>query len=80
MCFSLGWIEQLIVWLIVVIAVVAIIRLLVPFLTGLIGLPLVAEIINIVLWAVVAIMCVYIAFSLIGCLIGSGNLIHPFPR
>ena len=61
-----------------VIAIVAIIRLLVPFLTGMIGIPIVAQIINIVLWAVVAIMCVYIIFALIGCLLGGGGLLH-FP-
>lgn len=79
MCFSLGWLEQLCVWLIVVVAVVTIIRLLVPFLTGLIGLPIVGQIINIVLWAVVAIMCVYIVFELIGCLLGGGGMLH-FPH
>jgi len=79
MCFSLGWLEQLIVWLIIVFAVVALIRLLVPYLAGLIGIPLVAQIINIVLWAVVAIMCVYIIFALLSCLLGAGGLVH-LPR
>jgi hypothetical protein len=78
MCFSMAWIEQLCIWLIMVISVVAIIRLLVPYLTGLIGVPIVAQIINIVLWAVVAIMCVYIIFALIGCLLGGGGILH-FP-
>lgn len=73
-CFSLPWIEQLCIWLIVVIAVVSIIRLLVPYLTGLIGIPLVAQIVNIVLWAVVACMAVYIIFALISCLIGGMHL------
>lgn len=80
MCFSLAWIEQVCVWLIVVIAIVSIIRLLVPYLMGLIGIPIVAQIINIVLWAVVAIMCVYIIFALISCLIGSGGGLMHFPR
>ena len=79
-CFSLGWIEQLCIWLIIVTAVIAIIKLLVPYLTGLIGVPIVAQIINIVLWAVVAIMCVYIIFALISCLIGSGGGLLHFPR
>jgi hypothetical protein len=77
-CFSLGWIEQLCIWLIIVIAIVSIIKLLVPFLAGLIGFPIVAQIINIVLWAVVAIMCVYIIFALISCLIGGMHF--PVPR
>ena len=79
MCFSLAWIEQLCVWLIVVAALVAIINLSVPYLTGLIGIPIVAQIIKIVLWAVVAIMCVYIIFGLIACLLGSGGGLLHFP-
>ena len=77
-CFSLAWIEQLCIWLIMVIAIVSIIKLLVPYLLGLIGIPLVGQIINIILWAVVAIMCVYIIFTLIGCLVGGGGIMH-FP-
>lgn len=79
MCFSLNWIEQLCIWLIVLFALVAIIRLLVPFLTELIGFPIVGQIINIVLWAVVAIMCVYIIFALISCLLGAGGGLIHFP-
>ena len=78
-CFSLGFLEQLIIWLIVVIAIVSVIKLLVPFLTGLIGIPIVGQVINIVLWAVVAIMCVYIIFALLSCLLGAGGGLH-FPR
>ena len=78
-CFSLGWIEQICVWLIVVAALVAIINLLVPYLTGLIGLPIVAQIIKIVLWAVVAIACVYIIFALLSCVLGSGGGLLHFP-
>jgi hypothetical protein len=80
MCFSLGWLEQLFVWLIIVSAVVALIRLLLPYLTSLIGIPLITQALNIVLWAVVAIMCVYIIFALISCLIGSGGGLLHFPR
>lgn len=80
MCFSLAWLEQLFVWLIIVSAVVALIRLLLPYLTSLIGIPLITQALNIVLWAVVAIMCVYIIFALISCLIGSGGGLMHFPR
>jgi len=79
-CFSLGWIEQLCIWLIIVFAIVAIIRLLVPFLAGMIGIPVVAQIINIVLWAVVAIMCVYIIFALIACLLSASGGLHLLPH
>lgn len=43
MCFTLGWLEQLIVWLIVIVAVVAIIRLLIPFLDSLTSAVLTAR-------------------------------------
>lgn len=73
MCFSLGWIEQLCVWFVILWAVVAIIRLAVPYLVGLIGIPIVGQIITIVLWAVVAIMAIHIIFALISCLVGAGG-------
>lgn len=79
-CLSLGFVEQLCIWLVIVCAIVAIIKLLVPFLTGLIGFPIIGQIINIVLWAVVAIMAIYIIFALIGCLLGAGGGLAHFPR
>ena len=77
-CFSLEWIEQLLIWLVVIIAIVAIIRLVLPYLLSLFGPQpagggIVFRIISIVLWAVVAIFCIYIAFDLIACLISSGG-------
>ena len=78
-CFTLGWLEQVCVWLVIVAALVAIINLVVPYLTSLIGLPIVAQIISIALWAMVAIMCIYIVFALIGCLLGSGGSLLHFP-
>ena len=79
-CLSLAFLEQLCIWLIVVIAIVSIIKLLVPFLTGLIGFPIVGQILNIILWAIVAILCVYIIFALLSCLLGSGGGLMHFPR
>lgn len=78
-CFSLGWIEQLCVWIVCVIALVAIINLVLPWLTAQIGVPIVAQIIRIVLWAVVAIACIYIIFALLACILGGGGLLH-FPH
>lgn len=76
MCFTLGWLESVLVWLVVLAAVIAIIRLLVPWLTGLIGLPMIGQILNIVLWAIVAIAVIYIAFDLISCLLHAGGGLH----
>ena len=78
-CFSLSFLQQLIIWVIVIAAIVAVIRLLVPYLTSLIGFPIIGRIIEIVLWAVVAIAVVYLIFGLLGCLLGSGGGLH-LPR
>jgi hypothetical protein len=78
-CLSLGFVEQLLVWLIIVVAVVAVIKLLIPFLDGLTGFPIVGQIISILLWAIVAIMILYVIFGLLSCLVGSGPGLH-LPR
>ncbi len=76
-CFSLGWLEGLCVDLIIIAAIVAIIRLVVPWLLSLLGAGgIVAQIINIVLWAIVAIFAVYIVFGLLSCLVGGGATFH----
>ena len=77
MCLSLAFAEQLIVWLIIVVAIVAIIRLLVPMLDALTGLPTIGQIINIILWVIVAVALVYIIFGLLSCLFGGGHLTLP---
>jgi hypothetical protein len=73
MCFSLEWIEQLLVWLVIVCAIIAILRLLLPWVAGQLGIPIIAQAIQIVLWAVIAIIVIYFCFALISCL-GSGRL------
>jgi len=74
-CFSLGWVEHILIQIIVIIAVVAIIRLLIPFVLRALGVAgsVVVQAINIVLWAVVAIFVIIICFDLIECLLGSGG-------
>ncbi len=79
MCFSLAFFQDLCVDIVIIAALVAVIRLLVPWLTGLIGMPIIAQIINIVLWAVVAIFCIYVIFGLLGCAVGGfhvGPMLH----
>ena len=78
-CFSLLWIQQLIIWIIVVAAIVAIIRVVVPWLTTVMGGTMpgpVLAILNIVMWAVIAIAVVIIVFDLLAC-IASGPRILP---
>lgn len=72
MCFTLVWLAQLFIWAIVIGAIVAIIRLLLPVVLANLGLAgsMVARIIGIVLWAFVLILIVYFAFDMISCLAG----------
>jgi len=82
MCFSLVWIEQILIWAVIVIAVVAILKLLIPFILSQLGASgsVIMAAINIVVWAFVAIIVIYICFALIGCLLSSGHLAFPSPR
>lgn len=75
MCFTLGWLEQLLIWVVVVCAVFAIIRLLVPFVLSQLGAggSIIAQAISIVLWAIIAIFVIYICFALVGCLLSMGG-------
>lgn len=74
MCFSLGWLEQVFIWLIVVGAIVALIKLCLPWVLTNIGAPggTIIAAIKIVLWAIVAIFVVYFIFDLVSCLLGGG--------
>lgn len=74
-CFSLVWLQQMLVWLVIVAAIVAIIRLLIPWITS-ITFPIVGQVLEIVLWAALAIIAIYIIFGLISCLIGMGGGLH----
>ena len=74
MCFSLPWFEELLVSLVIFVAVIAILRLFLPWIFGVLGVstgPLLA-IINIIIWAIVVIYAIYIVFALIECLLASG--------
>lgn len=77
MCFTLGWIEQLLVWLVIVCAVIAILRLLLPWVAAQLGIPILAQVIQIVLWAVIVIFVIYFCFALLSCLGGGGLPLFP---
>ena len=72
-CFSFGWLEQLLVWLVIVFAIIAILRLVVPWVAAQIGIPLVAQVLNIILWAIIVILVIYICFALLSCLLSMGG-------
>ena len=73
-CFTLGWLQQFLVWCVIVGAVIAIIRLVVPWVMAQVGIPLLSQAINIILWAVVCIFVIYIIFALLSCVVGMGGI------
>jgi len=73
MCFSLYWVEQVLIWLVVLGAVIALLRLIVGYVLPQIGLDsgivtLVAQVVRIVIWAIVLIAVIIFVFDLISCL------------
>lgn len=81
MCFTFDWLLHLCIWAIIIGAVIAIVRLVVPYaFVQLGGGGMIVQIINIVLWAFVACVVVYIAFALISCLISMGGGMTLMPR
>jgi hypothetical protein len=76
-CFGLGWIEQFLVWLVVICMVIALLRLLVAFVVPRLGLSaeivtFVVKAITIVIWAIVLIACIYFIFDIIACALSGG--------
>ncbi len=81
MCFSLNWIASFLVWLIVICAVVALLRLIIGFVLPKLGwgaeiVSVVVAAFRIVIWAIILIALVFFVFDLIACLGPS----MPFPR
>ena len=74
MCFTMAWLQQLFINLVIIGAVYAIIKLLVPLVLANFGCgAVIGQIINIVLWAIILIFVIYIAFALISCLLSMGG-------
>jgi hypothetical protein len=69
MCFSAAWFVNLLVWLIVICAVVAIFRLVLPTVLGWLGVAgtLVMQVLNIILIAFVLIVLVWFCYDLLLC-------------
>ena len=76
MCFSLDWIMHLLILAVCVGAVVAVVKLLLPYVMGPLGEMggLVLKILTIIFWAVILIMIIYFAFELLSCLFGGGGM------
>jgi len=78
-CLSLGFLQALIIQCIIIAVVVGVVQILVPWLVSFTGWAMLGQIVNIIMWGIIAILIVYIVFALLGCLVGSGGF-HPFPR
>ena len=82
-CFSLLWLKDLLIWLVILVAIFAILNLLIPFVLrhagGVLGegVNIVIAALRIVFWALVVIVVIIICFDLISCLIGHGGLSLP---
>jgi hypothetical protein len=70
MCFSLAWVFQLLIWLVIIGAVVMIMRLLLPFVLGMFGVvgDLVMQVINIIIGAIIIIALLLFVLDLITCM------------
>ncbi len=81
MCFSLAWLANLLIWIIVVCAVVALVRLLIAFVLPHLGiggpiLDFIVKALWIVLWAVICIAAVVFVFDLVACILPSMPRLH----
>lgn len=78
-CFSLQFWEQAAILIVVAIGLWSIIKLFLPYLME--RLPaIVVQIINIVIWVVIAIICIIIIFGLLSCLLSIGGGLFHLPR
>jgi len=74
MCFSLEFLKAILILAIVIVATIAILKLLVPFIASKLGMSLgegwnlCVAIFRIFIWAIILIVIVIFAFQLISCL------------
>lgn len=80
MCFTLGWLEGMLVYLVAVVAVIMILKLLIPWIIGQLGIPLLGQVLSIVLWAIITILVIYAVFALLSCLFAGGMPLLPHSR
>ena len=66
MCFSGAYLVQLLVTLVIICAVIAVVRILLPRFAPAID-PAVLQIINIVVWTICVIALIWFAYDLISC-------------
>ena len=75
-CFSMEFLKQVLIWLVVIGAVFAILQIIIPLVMAQVGASMggiwavVVQIVKIVLWALVIIFLIIFAFDMISCLLG----------
>jgi hypothetical protein len=75
MCFSMEFIKSILIWVVVIVAIIAILNLLIPYIVSKIGVTLgggwavCVAAFKIFIWALVAIVVIIFCFELISCLI-----------
>lgn len=72
MCFSIGWLVQILIWLVILSVVVALLRIWVLPLLATTD-PRIPATINIIIWAIVVIFVIYVVADLLLCAIGGGG-------
>lgn len=70
MCFSLSWLEDLLIWIVILACVIGVLQLLIPWVFSMVGISLgpLPAIIRMVVIAIVVIAVIIFVFSLLGCL------------
>ena len=75
MCFTAGGVEQFLIWLVLLCAIIGILKILVPWILSLAGIAIsgpISQIINIIIIAIVIVAVIIVAFTLVECL-GAGG-------
>lgn len=73
MCFSLLWVAHLLILLVGICGCVAIIQILVPWITSKLGADgaVLAPIIEIIVWMAMAVIVIWLVYDLLSCAVGS---------
>lgn len=86
MCFSLEWLKQILILVVVVVAIIAMLKILIPFIVKKIGVELgegwsvVVQCFRIMCWAIVAILVIIIVFMMISCLLSMTGGVSLLPH
>ena len=77
-CFSLGWLESLLIWTVILLFVVAVVNLIIPAILNAFGpappgAAIVLTVLRYLVWTLVAIAVIIFIFDLIACALGGGS-------